>query len=182
MSATDRWVSMLAVAAAGVLLTCDIACREYGVVSPPSLSAANCDVDAKPATLDLTIKDMDGGDVKLASFKGKVILLNFWATWCAPCKAEIPGFVALQAQYKKDLQVVGISVDDKPEEMKPYAAEYKMNYPVLVGLHRDDIDKAYGPFFGIPQTFIISRDGKVCRKHAGIASKEKFEHEIKALL
>ena len=69
--------------------------------------------NAKPAKLDFTIKDLDGKDVSLTSFKGKVILLNFWATWCGPCKAEIPGFVDLQNTYKNDLVVVGYSVDDK---------------------------------------------------------------------
>ena len=75
-----------------------------------------------------------------------------------------------------------MSVDDSPEDMKPFAEKLKINYPLLVGLNREDVDKAYGPFLGIPQTFIISRDGKICRKHAGIAPKEKFEAEIKALL
>ncbi len=69
--------------------------------------------NAKPAKLDFTIKDLDGKDVSLTSYKGKVILLNFWATWCGPCKAEIPGFVELQSKYKNDLVVVGYSVDDE---------------------------------------------------------------------
>ena len=181
MSTRDRWLSMLAVAVAGILLTSDIACRD-AVVDDAGKVAAACEPDAKPANLDLTLKDMNGADVKFASFKGKVILLNFWATWCAPCKAEIPGFVALQKQYEKDLQVLGVSVDDSPKDVKPYAAEYKMNYPVLIGLNREDVDKAYGPFLGIPQTFIISRGGKICRRHAGIATRERFEQEIKALL
>ena len=110
------------------------------------------------------------------------MLVNFWATWCAPCKAEIPDFVALQQQYAKDIQVLGISVDDTPEDVKPYAEQLKMNYPVLIGLNRKDVETAYGPFLGIPQTFILARDGTICRKHAGIASRSRFEAEIKALL
>jgi thiol-disulfide isomerase/thioredoxin len=136
----------------------------------------------KAAPLHFTIKTMDGPDVQLASFKGKVILLNFWATWCGPCKAEIPDLVELQEQYKDDLVVLGLSVDDTVEKLRPYAAEYKMNYPVLVGDGRDDVKDAYGPLWGIPVSVIIDREGKIARKHSGIASKEQFEREIKELL
>lgn len=141
-----------------------------------------CDADAKPANLEFSIKDMEGKDVKLSSFKGKVILLNFWATWCGPCKAEIPGFVELQEKYKKDLVVIGYDVDDTAEKARPFIAEYKMNYPVLLGEGREDVQDAYGPIWGIPASFLISKDGKVCKRHMGIAPKETFEKEIKALL
>jgi thiol-disulfide isomerase/thioredoxin len=141
-----------------------------------------CMADAKPAKLDFTMKDLDGKDVSLTSYKGKVILLNFWATWCGPCKAEIPGFVELQAKYKNDLVVVGYSVDDEAPKARAFANEYKMNYPILLGEGREDVQDAYGPIWGIPASFIISRDGKVCKKHLGIAPKAVFEREIKALL
>lgn len=144
---------------------------------------AACMADAKPANLNFTMKDLDGKDVSLSSFKGKVILLNFWATWCGPCKAEIPGFVELQDQYGKDgLVIVGYSVDDEAPKARAFANEYKMNYPVLLGLGREDVQEAYGPIWGIPASFIISRDGRVCQKHLGIAPKAVFEKEIKALL
>ena len=143
---------------------------------------AACMANAKPAKLDFTMKDLDGKEVSLTSFKGKVILLNFWATWCGPCKAEIPGFVELQSKYKNDLVVVGYSVDDEAPKARAFATEYKMNYPILLGEGREDVQDAYGPIWGIPASFIISRDGKVCRKHLGIAPKAQFEREIKALL
>ena len=136
----------------------------------------------KPAPLHFTLKDMNGADVQLASFKGKVILLNFWATWCGPCKAEIPSLVELQAQYGKDLVILGFSVDDPVEKMKPYAAQYKINYPLLVGNGREDVQDAFGPLFGIPVSVIIGRDGRIAKKHSGIATKAQFEREIKALL
>ena len=136
----------------------------------------------KSAPLHFTLKDMNGADVKLASFKGKVILLNFWATWCGPCKAEIPSLVELQHQYGDDLVVLGFSVDDTPDKMKPYAAQYKINYPLLVGNGREDVQEAFGPLFGIPVSVIIGRDGKIAKKHSGIATKAQFEREIKALL
>ena len=136
----------------------------------------------KPANLDFTLKDMHGVDVQLASFKGKVILLNFWATWCGPCRAEIPSLVELQEQYKDDLVVLGLSVDDTAEKLLPYAAEFKMNYPVLVGNGREDVQEAFGPLFGIPVSVIIGRDGVIAKKHSGIATKEQIEREIKTLL
>jgi len=136
----------------------------------------------KNAPLHFTLKDMNGADVKLASFKGKVILLNFWATWCGPCKAEIPSLVELQDQYADDLVVLGFSVDDTVDKMKPYAAQYKINYPLLVGNGREDVQEAFGPLFGIPVSVIIGRDGKIAKKHSGIATKSQIEREIKALL
>ena len=141
-----------------------------------------CMADAKPAKLDFTMKDLENKDVSLTQFKGKVILLNFWATWCGPCKAEIPGFVELQEKYRDKLTIIGYSVDDTPELAKKYAAQYKMNYPVLLGEGREDVQDAYGPIWGIPASFIISKDGKVCRKHMGIAPKAVFEKELLALM
>jgi len=143
---------------------------------------AACMADAKPAKLDFTMKDLDGKDVSLTSFKGKVILLNFWATWCGPCKAEIPSLVELQHQYGDDLVVLGFSVDDPVEKMRPYAEEYKINYPLLVGNGREDVQEAFGPLYGIPVSVIIDREGRIAKKHSGIASKSQFEREIKSLL
>jgi len=142
-----------------------------------------CPATAKPANLNFTLKDISGKDVKLSSLKGKVILLDFWATWCEPCKLEIPWFAEFQTKYgPRGFQAVGVSVDDTVEKLKPYVAKYKMNYPVLLGLNHDDIQNAYGPLWGIPVTALISRDGKVCARHAGLSSKQNFEKEIEALL
>src|SRR5215468_1472759 len=91
-----------------------------------------CPADAKPANLNFTLKDVNNKDVNLASLKGKVILLDFWATWCGPCKIEIPWFVEFQQKYGKDgLQVVGVSIDDTLDKLKPFVTQYKMNYTVL---------------------------------------------------
>src|SRR5262245_20565923 len=129
---------------------------------------AACMANAKPAKLDFTMPDLDGKDVSLSSFKGKVILLNFWATWCGPCKAEIPGFVELQKAIPNDLVIVGYSVDDDAPKAKAFATEYKMNYPILLGLGREDVQDAFGPFWGIPASVLLSRDGQVSKKHSGI--------------
>ncbi len=146
-------------------------------------ATAACPANAKPANLNFTLKDVAGKDVKLASLKGKVVLLDFWATWCGPCKIEIPWFIEFQQKYGKDgLQVVGVSIDDTVEKLKPYAAQMKMNYTVLQGLDQDAMQDAYGPLFGIPVTVLISRDGRMCHKHVGLSSKDAFEKEIKSLL
>lgn len=146
----------------------------------PTLS---CPADAKPANMEFTMKDVDGRDVSLASFKGKVVLIDFWATWCGPCKVEIPHFIEFQNKYgSKGLQIVGISVDDPVDKLAPYVKEMGMNYPVLQGLGRDEVQDAYGPILGIPVSVLISRDGKVCATHTGLTGKDVFEQEIAALL
>jgi thiol-disulfide isomerase/thioredoxin len=146
-------------------------------------AAAVCPVNAKKANLNFTIEDMNGKKINLSDFKGKVILLDFWATWCGPCKIEIPHFVELQKQYgSQGLVVLGLSVDDTTDKLKPFASELQMNYPVLVGLGRDDVQDAFGPIWGIPTTFLISRDGKICRKNTGLQGRAKYERDIKALL
>ena len=151
--------------------------------SAHAAGGAVCPANAKPAKLNFTLKDMNGKDVTLASFKGKVILLDFWATWCEPCKLEIPWFTEFQTRYgARGFQAIGVSVDDTVEKLRPYVAKYKMNYPVLQGLNHDDIQNAYGPLWGIPVTALISRDGRICVKHAGISSKQNFENDIESLL
>jgi thiol-disulfide isomerase/thioredoxin len=145
--------------------------------------AGICTAKAKTAPLDFVVKDMNGADVKLADYKGKVVMLNFWATWCGPCKVEIPMFTELQTKYKdQGLAFLGISVDDAPEQLRPFAQEYRMNYPVLIGDGRDDVQNAFGPMFGIPVTLLIARDGTICTRYLGPRPKERFERDIKALL
>lgn len=157
--------------------------REAAPAAGPAASDAACPANAKPANLNFTLKDLSGTDVKLSDFKGKVILLDFWATWCGPCKVEIPWFVEFQTKYgASGLQVVGVSVDDTVDKLNPFVREFKMNYPVLQGLGHDDLTNAYGPMWGIPVTAVISRDGKICSKHTGLGSKDTFENEIKGLL
>jgi len=173
-----RW--MIAVVAS-VLLAGVIAGSVIRMRTIPN--GPSCSPDAKSANLEFTLPDMNGQQVTLSQFKGKVILLDFWATWCGPCKIEIPGFIEFQNKYGKDgLQVIGVSVDDTFEKLQPYVKDMKMNYLVLQGLGHDDLQEAYGPMYAIPVTVLISRDGKVCATHMGYTSKETFEQEIKALL
>jgi cytochrome c biogenesis protein CcmG/thiol:disulfide interchange protein DsbE len=179
----NRW---LLVAVGGVLLLTaftPLPERMAGWLSGQRVEAQACSPDAPAANLDFTLKDMNGVEVKLADLKGKVVLLNFWATWCGPCRLEIPWFVELQEKYAgQGFRVVGISVDDPPEALPPFAKRFNINYPLVVGVDREDVQKAYGPIFGVPMTFIIGRNGRICMKHVGPASKEQFESEIKSLL
>ena len=126
------------------------------------------------------LKDLDGKLVKSSDFDGKVVILDFWATWCPPCKAEIPGFIELQKKYgEKGLVVVGVSLDERgPSVVKQFMSQFGMNYPVVMGNIQTMED------FGgkaIPTTFVIDRSGKIVAKHVGFASKETFENEIAPL-
>jgi peroxiredoxin len=128
------------------------------------------------------LKDVDGKTVKLSDFKGKVVILDFWATWCPPCRAEIPSFVELQDKYKdKGLQIIGISVDqDGAKVLKPFIEQNKINYPII--LADEKVQSDYGGIEGIPTTFIIDKEGKISAKHVGLTQKAEFEKEIEPLL
>ena len=140
-----------------------------------------CGLPQETANLGLTLKDMNGGSVHLADFKGKVILLNVWATWCGPCQLEIPELIETYAKYKdQGVVVLGVSLDDTAQMLRDYAPKMQMNYPLL--LMQDDFDAAYGPIFGVPVTFFIDRDGTITRRHFGPVSKEQVDREIKSLL
>src|SRR5581483_6919273 len=139
-------------------------------IASPAAEAV-CSASAKPANLNLTLPDIDGKTVKLSDYKGKVVLLDFWATWCPPCRKEIPGFIELYNAYKsRGFVVVGISMDDEPAAVKPYVQQIKMNYPVLLGAGRDDLTAAYGEL-PLPTSFVIARDGRVCARHDGLTAK-----------
>jgi thiol-disulfide isomerase/thioredoxin len=176
-----RWLlaAGLAVALAAVVISGRGGVSTSGAVA----SAGACEASAKPANFNFTLKDVDNKDVNLASFKGKVVLLDFWATWCGPCKIEIPWFMEFQQKYKdKGFVVVGISSDDTLDKLQPFVAAQKFNYVILQGLDRDDVHDAFGPIWGLPTTYLISREGKLCKKHMGLAPKEQFEKEILGLL
>ena len=152
--------------------------------TPKSEAAEDvCETTGKAADLNFTVKDIKGKDVALSAFKGNVILLDFWATWCPPCKKEIPGFVGLYNTYKpRGFVVVGVSVDDSTSDVKKFVKQFKMNYPVLDGHDREDLQKAFAPMPGFPTTFVIARDGNICFQHTGFTPLEELERRIKALL
>lgn len=184
---TRRWILAIGAAASLGFLTLPVAptftLQPFSLFESDVSAAQACDADAKPAPLDYVLRDINGDEVNLAKFKGSVILLNFWATWCGPCKIEIPWFVEFQDKHRDEgLIVLGLSVDDTPEQIRPFVAEFQVNYPMLIGLGQEEFQEAYGPVWGLPVTYFIDRDGTLCRKHVGIATKKEFEEDLAALL
>ena len=186
----SRWIVAGAAALALALLTLPMLRQSSGPggesiragagAAKAPASGATCDQTGK-GTFDFVLKDEHNLPVKLADYKGKVVIVNFWATWCGPCKMEIPDFVKLYSEYKdKGLVIVGVSIDDSPEQLQAFMQEFKMNYPVVQ--MRPEVEDAWGPFYGYPTSFIVARDGSICTKHIGPATHAQFESEIKALL
>jgi cytochrome c biogenesis protein CcmG/thiol:disulfide interchange protein DsbE len=144
---------------------------------------------ASPAPVDnvrktapnFTLSDSKGASVRLSDYKGKVVLLDFWATWCHGCKTEIPWYMEFQNKYKdKGLAVIGVSMDDDGwKSVKPFVEEQKMNYAVVIG--NEALAKLYA-VDALPVTLLIDRNGKIAVSHAGMVEKDAFEKEIQALL
>jgi peroxiredoxin len=128
------------------------------------------------------LRTVDGRELGSADFAGKVLVIDFWATWCPPCRAEIPGFIELQKKYEKDgLVIVGISVDQGGAELvKKFIAQNKINYQIVMA--DDGVADAFGGIEGIPTTFVIDRAGKIQLKEVGAVATEEFEKRIKPLL
>jgi thiol-disulfide isomerase/thioredoxin len=134
-----------------------------------------------PQAPTFSLTDITGKPLKLADYQGKVVMLDFWATWCEPCRIEIPGFIELQKRYAaQGFTMIGISMDDGPEPVVEYYKDFQMNYPVAVG--NDRLGELYGGMEGLPTTFLIGRDGRIYAKHVGATDPSVFETEVKELL
>jgi thiol-disulfide isomerase/thioredoxin len=134
-----------------------------------------------PLAPSFSLIDLNGRKLELADHKGKVVLLDFWATWCGPCQIEIPGFVTLQARYRdQGLVIIGVAMDNSPEPVREFYREFRMNYPVVMGDER--ISELYGGILGLPTTFVIGRDGRIYARHVGATAVSDIEQEIKQLL
>ncbi len=137
---------------------------------------------ASKAAPAFSLKDSDGRTVSLADYKGKVVLLNFWATWCGPCKIEIPWFIEFEQKYKdRGFAVIGVSMDEEGwEVVKPYLAKNKINYRTVIG--NDEMAQQYGGVESLPTTFVIDQGGNIHGTHVGLVSKSEYENQITELL
>jgi peroxiredoxin len=149
--------------------------------------AAKAIIDARGVGLartapDFTLKDAKGTRISLSDYKGKVVVLNFWATWCGPCKVEIPWFIEFQKTYRtQGFTVLGVSMDeDGWSVVNPYAASKNIDYPIVLG--NEEVNMLYGGIEALPTTLVIGRDGKVAFLHAGLIGKDEYEKEIRQLL
>jgi peroxiredoxin len=174
ISTNRRFACLVAVLA---LVTSLCSCS----ASSSTKAASKSSRERKPAP-EFTLTDANGSSVKLSDYRGKVVLLNFWATWCGPCTLEIPWFIEFEQEYKsRGLEVVGISMDDDGwAAVKPYVSEHKMNYRVLMG--DDSVSQLYGGVDALPTSFIIDRDGNIASVHVGLAGKDEYLEEIRSLL
>jgi thiol-disulfide isomerase/thioredoxin len=133
-----------------------------------------------PAVADLVMRDVDGVPISTASLKGKVVIINFWATWCPPCRAEIPDLIKLQNKYKDQLQIIGISDDDDPPQtVKKWALEHKMNYPIVMAT--TDLRKAFPGVAALPTSFIVNRQSRLVMRHVGMLMAATTEAETRHL-
>ncbi len=168
------WVLMVVVVAAIGYLLLGRGGSVHAEAAAPGLPPAS---GSAPA---FTLEDLQGKKVALADFKGEVVVLDFWATWCPPCRREIPDFITLQKEYAdRGVQIVGVALDEFPK-VQAFVRDNGMNYPVLMGT--DAVVAQYGGIEGIPTTFIIDRQGKIVERFEGFRPKATFEEAIKRLL
>lgn len=124
---------------------------------------------------------LSGGIVSTAALKGKVVILNFWATWCGPCREEIPEMIALQSRYKDDLQIIGISEDEgPPDQVAKFAQNAGINYPVIMA--NDALEKEYGGIAALPTSFLVNKDGRVVQKDVGVYPLDYYNLQVRALM
>ena len=166
---------VVALVVAGMLYFGFHATRRSGTGRSPAVAKATL-------APDFTLDSLEGKSMRLSDLRGKAVLLNFWATWCGPCKIEMPWFVDLQNQYgAQGLQIVGVAMDDaSKEDIAKFAKDMGVNYPVLIG--KEAVGDQYGGVPALPESFFIGRDGKIVDKIIGLKGKAEIEDSIKKAL
>jgi cytochrome c biogenesis protein CcmG/thiol:disulfide interchange protein DsbE len=146
------------------------------------LSTTNFSNNDNKKAPDFSLKTLEGKTVKLSDYKGKIVIIDFWATWCPPCRKGIPDLIDLQKSYSKDLVVIGISLDQERtlKDLKPFIENYGINYPVVLGDQKVVLD--YGGINAIPTSFIVDQKGYIVDSHVGLVPKKVYEDKIKSLL
>jgi peroxiredoxin len=175
--------AIAALAAAVSMIGAAAGCNSAAGPSPSPAKASSVKTPGeRKAAPEFSLKDESGKTVKLSDYKGKVVLLNYWATWCGPCKIEMPWFVEFERKHKdKGFAVVGVSMDEEGwEVVKPFLAESPVNYRMLLG--NDGIALLYGGIDSLPTTFLIDREGRIAQTYVGLHGKDNFENGIQELL
>jgi thiol-disulfide isomerase/thioredoxin len=164
-----------------VLVAAMLYVASHGIRGAGGNNDASLDVAGKPAP-DFTLQSLEGKNIQLSGYKGQAVLLNFWATWCGPCKIEMPWFIELQKEYgPQGLQIVGVAMDDaSQEDIAKFVKEMGVNYPILIG--KEDVGNQYGGVNVLPTTFFIDRDGKIVAREFGLQSRSLFVDNIKKSL
>jgi thiol-disulfide isomerase/thioredoxin len=134
-----------------------------------------------PIAPDFSLTDINGARLALSEYRGKVVLLDFWATWCGPCRIEIPEFVQMEQKYRdQGFAVLGVAMQDTPSAVSSFYQQFHLNYPVAVG--NSQVASLYGGIFGLPTSFLIGRDGRIYSQHSGTTGPDVFQDEIAQLL
>jgi len=185
MSPRSTLLAVVVVGAVGLTWVAATYTREVGARSEARGAASEERVTLKffrnpTAAPALIARDLDGREVTLASLRGKVVLVNFWATWCGPCRAEIPDLIALQEKYRDRLQVIGISQDEAPPDLvRKFAADHRMNYPVVMST--PEIERMFPGIAALPTSFIVDRESRIVQKHVGMLTAAMTDVETRAL-
>ncbi|MCM8768663.1 MAG: TlpA family protein disulfide reductase [Candidatus Omnitrophica bacterium] len=152
-----------------------------GLIIAAWLALAGLLLAVDGAAPDFSLKSLTGKTVKLSDYKGKVVVLNFWASWCPPCRREIPDFVKVHQAYRGEgVEFIGIAIDEKIEDIKKIVEQNRVEYPIVLG--DEKVQSLYGGINAVPTTFFVNQEGRIIRKKIGAMNQEELEEIIKSLL
>jgi len=151
------------------------------VASLALLSAAACSKSSMQAAPDFSLRDLSGHNVHLTDYRGRLVLLNFWASWCAPCREEMPQFSQWQSSYgPRGLQVIGVSMDDDAKTAREFLKQHPVSYPIVMG--DDKLGESFGGILGLPTTYLIDAQGRIVARYLGESNVKALGTRMRALL